>query len=348
MIRSMRPLSGLVLLCVCFAFAVAARPVDAQEWARKMFGETSHDFGAVARGAKVEHRFVLENIYEEDAHIASVRSTCGCTAAEVTKHDLKTWDKAEVVATLDTRNFLGQKDSTITVVFDRPFPAEVQLHIHSYIRSDVVVQPGAVQFGAVAQGTPVEQRVTVSYAGRDDWRIERVECSNPHINIELSEAARTAGQVSYDLVARLAGDTPVGYLRDQVVLITNDQNVRAARVPIAVEGVVVSALSVRPSPLMMGVLATGQSVTRKLVVQGQEPFRITGIECEDPRFNFRVDAEEAKSVHLVAVTFTASAEAGQVNSALRIATDLGDKGHPEAVLQAVVAPAQADRGLSPR
>ena len=44
----------------------------AQDWARKMFDHTTHDFGVIARGAKVEHRFVVENIYEEDAHIKSV------------------------------------------------------------------------------------------------------------------------------------------------------------------------------------------------------------------------------------------------------------------------------------
>ena len=44
-----------------------------QDWAKAMFDHTSHDFGVVARGAKVEHRFVIENIYEEDAHIQSVR-----------------------------------------------------------------------------------------------------------------------------------------------------------------------------------------------------------------------------------------------------------------------------------
>ncbi|MDZ7617369.1 MAG: DUF1573 domain-containing protein, partial [Patescibacteria group bacterium] len=90
---------------------------------------------------------------------ASIRSTCGCTAVEATKRDLKTWETSEIVASLDTRNFLGQKDATITVVFDLPFSAEVQLQVHSYIRSDVVVQPGAVLFGSVNQGAVAQQRL---------------------------------------------------------------------------------------------------------------------------------------------------------------------------------------------
>ncbi len=149
---------------------------QAQDWARAMFGNnTSHDFGVVARGAKEEYRFVVENIYEEDAHIESVSSSCGCSTPQVSRQFLKTWEKAEILITLDTRGFMGQKDATIEVKFDRPFPAVVQLHIHAYIRSDVVVQPGAVSFGSVNQGAGANQTVSVSYAGRNDWRIARVE-----------------------------------------------------------------------------------------------------------------------------------------------------------------------------
>ena len=97
-------------------FAASAPPRrQAQDWAKAMFDRTTHDFGVVARGAKVEHRFVVENSYEEDAHIKSVSSSCGCSTPQVTKQLLKTWEKAEIVVTLDTRGFLGRKDATITV-----------------------------------------------------------------------------------------------------------------------------------------------------------------------------------------------------------------------------------------
>ncbi|MDZ7617370.1 MAG: hypothetical protein U1E05_10210 [Patescibacteria group bacterium] len=84
-----------------------------------------------------------------------------------------------------------------------------------------------------------------------------------------------------------------------------------------------------------------------LVDRGQEPFQIKSIECDDPRFAFRVD-DETKSVHLVLVTFTAGTEPGQVSNTLRIATDLPSNGRPEATVQAIVAPAQADRAVPPR
>jgi len=60
-------------------FLVLGSTVSAQTWAEKMFQERTHDFGDVARGAKAEFRYELTNLYEEEVHISSVTSTCGCT-----------------------------------------------------------------------------------------------------------------------------------------------------------------------------------------------------------------------------------------------------------------------------
>ena len=225
--------------------------------------------------------------------------------------------------TVDTRGFFGRKDATITVVFDKPFPAEVQLHVHTYIRSDIVVQPGVVSFGPVQQGSEAKQSVAVSYAGRGDWRIDRVESANPSIVASVAETKRAAGQVAYTLSTQLKADTPSGYIRDQLILVTNDFDARSARVPVSVEGQVVSALSVRPSPLMMGTAEVGKPVTRNLVVQGRAPFRILAAKCGDERFQCRIPAD-AKAAQILPVTFLAEdpkSPSGDVKAKLRIETD---------------------------
>ena len=291
-----------------------------QEWAKKMFDTTSHDFGTVARGAKVEHRFIVENIYEEDAHIASVRTSCGCTSPKVTKQNLKTWEKAEIVAQVDTRGYYGRKDATVTVVFDRPFPAEVQLKIYTFIRSDVVVQPGSVQFGTQAQGVGGERKVTISYAGRADWEILKVESPSPYIVAKVVKApATTPGRVTYQMIVTLEKNAPAGRIWEHLVLVTNDQRATASRVPVAVEARITSAVSVRPSPLT-GVVDVGETMTKQLLVQGHAPFKIVSVECADPRFKFS-HGETAKMLHLVPVIFTPGEASGKVRTTIRIRTD---------------------------
>jgi hypothetical protein len=308
------------LLTILFGLSLSST-VLAQDWAKALFSHTSHDFGVVARGAKVQHRFTLENIYEEDVHISSVQSSCNCTIPEYTKDTIKTYETADIIANVDTRTFLGRKEATIRVTLDKPFPAEVQLHVYCYIRSDVVVEPGEVQFGTVSQGTRARKKLTVSYAGRADWRIVDVQSSLPHLQAKVVEVSRAYGRVAYDLWIDLKEDAPPGYLKDTVVLVTNDRNPDAARVPVAVEGLVVGTISAQPSPLPLGILQAGQTVTRNLVVQGKKPFRILSVTSADSRFQFAVPPE-ARPVQLLPVTFSAGDAPGPVNGVIQIRTNL--------------------------
>lgn len=313
--RSRKFLPAVVLALFCTTAA------SAQDWARKMFDATEHDFGMVARGSKTVHHFTITNIYEEDVHIAAVRSSCGCTTPTVTQRTLKTYETSEILADFNTRSFLGDKSATITVTFDKPFYAEVQLRVKGYIRSDVVLHPPAVELGSVDRGTPVERRIAIEYAGRNDWEILDIRSPCPYLDTELIERKRGNGQVGYDLVVRLQEDAPVGYIKGQMLLVTNDR--RASTVPLDVEGQVKSEITVSPSSLFMGVVQPGQKVTKQLVVRSAKPFRIVSVDCDDDCFEFKT-SDAAKALHLIPVTFVAGAEPGKVVHRIRIETDLGE------------------------
>lgn len=292
-----------------------------QAWAVKMFDETRHDFGTVARGAKTQHSFKFKNLYEEDVHVASVRSSCGCTTPVITKADLKTFEAGEIVAEFNTRTFLGQKNATLTVLFDKPFVAEVQLHVAGLIRGDVVLTPGAIDVGTVEVGTAAEKRVAVTHAGRGDWQIVDVKAVNPYFQVELFELGRSRTKVSYEVLFRLTSGAPVGYVRDQLLLVTSDP--QAPEIAIEVEGRVASTVSVSPASLFMGVVKPGQKVSKQLVVRSRKPFRITEIKCHDKSFEIQTSSQ-AKTVHLLPVKFTAGDHEGKITEHIQIATDQGD------------------------
>jgi hypothetical protein len=305
-------------------------------WAEKMFQTTRHDFGSVAQGAKAEFRFKLKNIYLEDVHIAGVRSSCGCTEPGIERALLKTYEEGAVVARLNTERFRGRKGATITVTFDQPYPATVRLHVSGYIRDDVVLEPGNVQFGTVDQGTPAEKTVTVTWTGRKDWEIVDAQSANPHLSVEMQETKRRAGRVAYELLVRLDEHAPPGYVNECLMLGTNDPN--SPQIPVPVEGVVQSGILVSPNSLFMGVVEPGKKVTKQLVIRGKKPFRILSITCGGPCFRFDAPAESApKPIHLIPVTFLAGEKPGKVLDKIRIETDLGETA-PELAAYAVVAP----------
>jgi len=320
---------------------LASAPALGQQWARKMFSESYHDFGSVARGAKAEFEFVFKNIYQEDVHVAAVRSSCGCTSVWIKddKRLLKTYQTASIVARVNSATFLGRKGATITVTFDRPQPAQVQLQVRSYIHSDVVLNPGSVNFGSVPQGTAAEKTVSVTCPGRNDLRIVEVRSANPHLSAEVLAGSRARGQAAYQLQVRLDENAPAGYIKDHLLLVTNDP--RRTQVPVLVEGRVVSSVSVSPNWLLMGVVQPGGRVSKRVVVRGTQPFRITRLTTTGDGFQFDTPAaQEPKRLHVVPVTFVAGNDPGKVVRTIRIETDLG--GPPaELSAQAVVSGPEA-------
>jgi hypothetical protein len=312
--------SRVIVLALVVAFSVSS--AHAQPWAKKMFSKTAHDFGTVARHAKTEFRFPIKNLYVEDVRIASVRSSCGCTTPEITKRELKTYETGYILATFNTHAFTGYRSATVTVTFDKPYYAEVQIQVSGNIRGDVVVQPNFVNLGTVNQGQAFERAVTVTQTTRPDWKIVDVRSANTNFEVDVIEKTRQRGNVSYDLRVKLKETAPAGYIKDQLVLVTNDP--QAGTFPIDVEGRVVPEITV-VQMINFGSLELGGKLTKPLIVQGQKPFTITDIKCDDERFSFQLpDAGgKPKKVYSIPVTFTAGDSSVEIAQNIEIVTDLG-------------------------
>lgn len=322
------------LLTAFFSLAMPAESL-AQEWARKMFTETSHNFGTVARGSKTEHRFTFRNIYKEDIHISGVRTSCGCTSPVVTKDLLKTHETSEVVATFNTRTFLGQHGATLTVTIDQPYYAEVQLRVDGNIRSDVSFDPPFVDLGNVDLGRGAQQTVQVTRTGSSPWQITDVRSANPMFEVTLSRPQRTPTQTVYDLTLALKPEAEAGYINGELILVTNDP--RAEQIPMDVEGRVVAEVTVSPQLLAMGTLRPGETVTKNLVVRANRAFRVTDVACGDACVSCKLPEREA-AVQILPVTFTAGNTAGRVQREVRVATNLGPDAVPSIMLQVTVEP----------
>ena len=317
-----------LVLSWCLVSALAGG-VTAQEWARKMFEEHTHDFGTVARGAVASYSFKLKNIYKETIHIASVRASCRCSIPSISKETLETWEEGTIDVEYNTRQFIGDRGATITVTIDRPYRAEVQLRVRGFIRGDVIFNPGSVQLGEVDEGRSKETRVQVSHSGRSNWEIIDVQSANQHFEVEMKRLATGGAKSTYDLLVRLKESAPPGYLNDQLVVVTND---RAAReIPLLVEGRVVPEISVQPQ-FYLGELTVGETVTKQLVIKGKRAFRIVDITCEDGCFSFEKN-EEPKKLHIVRVTFTPN-HPGRVAQTIHITTATDRRTNAQASFEA--------------
>jgi hypothetical protein len=73
--------------------------------------------------------------------------------------------------------------------------------------------------------------------------------------------------------------------------------------------------------LFLGVLQPGQTVTKQLVVRAKTPFKIVAVRCDGQDFQIKT-TDQARAVHLIPVTFTASDMPGEIKQEIEIETDL--------------------------
>lgn len=313
-LRSGLFLASLVSSTLCGSMVSCS----AQElnWAEKMFERLNVDFGVVARGAECKQQLKVRNLYQEPIFVTNVSTSCGCSAAKPSANQIASGQEVFIEITMDTTRFMREKTSSVLVTVNEPTKGgtkEVKIPLRVYIRTDVVFQPGSVNFGAVDAGAGSKRKISVAYAGRSDWKIKEVKSPKPYLSATPVETSRSAnGTVNYDLEVALAPDAPVGLLRDQLTLVTDDQ--ANPHVPLAVEARVEAEFSIEPQPVAFGAVPAGQTKTLNFVIRGKKPFRIEKLEAGSLSGQFTVQLPtDEKKIHLLPLRFTAPMEAAAID-----------------------------------
>ncbi len=312
----------------------------AASWTDGLFSELRHEFGNIPRGSDQRCTFVLKNTTDGPVRIVGMQRTCGCTQITlddkvVLDHETKVaretkqiqpGQEARIGVMLDTRNFLGSKSAEITVSFDKPSAADVRLTVNSYIRQDIVLNPGAIQFGSVSRGQDSTKVLDIEYAGQQNWKIMSVTNTNQNLEVNCNEMYRRPGQVGYKLMVSLKPNAPTGFIRDAIMIETND--LAAPHFPVIVSGQIQADLIVTPTNLTLGTVKPGQSVTRQVLLRGKQPFQITQVDGGDAMFQIE-KPQGSNSFHRVVVKFSGSEEPGTRECTFRIRTDLADESAAE-------------------
>jgi hypothetical protein len=320
--------ASAVLGAIWFGLGPAARAAD---WADAFFSEHQHDFGTVPRGAKVHHRFVLQNRLNEPVTILNVRASCGCTSGTATTQLLQAGQTAAVDAEMDTRNFVGRKQTTlfVTLVTARGQEGEARLGVSSTILSDVVLNPGSIDFGTVLRGQAPKLTLAIDRVGAPRWRAVRMVSACKAIDANLVETARNDGMVSYVLHVSLKADAAVGTVRDEIRILTNDPE--TASIPVPITATIHGDLSVSPNPLVLGRVASADTVQGRVVLRASKPFVIESIEGADDGFKMTEPDDSRRTVHVVTVSYSPDegTARGDIRKSFRIHTDLPGEGPVE-------------------
>lgn len=132
----MRPIHrGLITLAALFVTSAAiAQP-------KIELSKMNWDFGTVWHGEKPTYTLVVKNIGNEDLHISRVQPSCGCTAMQPAKYDLKPGEATEVVATYDSHGKQGKQTSSVTIFSNDPVTPEIKFDIKGEVKRAVTMEP---------------------------------------------------------------------------------------------------------------------------------------------------------------------------------------------------------------
>lgn len=282
------------------------------------FEESIKDLGGAPRGTKLVHHFKFTNNSQQAVHISGTRTSCHCSTARAIKQDIAPGESSSIMVEVNTILYSGTRDFTIYVNFDRPYTAETRLMLKTVSRDDITMSPDAINFGTVKLGSAPTLSVVIDHRTFTGWKVTGIENDNGYLQTKIEPNGTSAN--SYRLTVRLREDIPAGYWHASLGLVTNDPTTPRIRIPLSVE--VQGLLAVTPQTLNMGKLA-GDIIEKKIVIRGAKPFKITGVEGLDAILSIdQTKTDEAKLAHVLKLTYSGKADAGEMLKKLKISTDL--------------------------
>jgi hypothetical protein len=273
---------------------------------------------------KVKHDFLLVNHSAEPITILNLRASCGCTSARASARSVAPGQTAVIEAEMDTRNFVGPKSTTlfVTLITAGGREGEARLGVSSHILSDIVLNPGSIDFGTVTRGQAPTQLLTIDRINGAGWRFVRMVSASRALDAQLVETGRKEGSVKYSLTVSLKPDAPAGPLRDELRLISNDPE--APSIPIMVSASIRGDLRAAPSVLSLGQVHSSSGAQGRFVIRASRPFAIQSIEGAGDGFSTSPPDGTPQPMHVVTVAYKPEegATRGDIRHVFRVHTDL--------------------------
>ncbi len=146
------------------------------------FSEEIWDFGKIKEGKIVTHIFEFQNKGQSELVIYKVQTSCGCTAALISRDKLKPGEKGEIKATFNSRGFQGKVTKFITVYSNDPKNSYKQLKIKAEVlvppRPKIRLIPNYVDLGIFLDEEEIVCKEKIKNDGEKELVINRIASYN--------------------------------------------------------------------------------------------------------------------------------------------------------------------------
>lgn len=145
--------------------SVLALPLNpataADEPPKIIFTNTSHTFGTIPQGKKIEHAFTFTNGGKRPLLIERVRTSCGCTVADIPSRMVEPGKSGSIKAVFDSTNFSGPVTKIVYVHSNDPQLPVASLTLSGIVSEQISVNPRQINLGVIKRGTSREILISV-------------------------------------------------------------------------------------------------------------------------------------------------------------------------------------------
>jgi|GEM_PF-1628965 len=339
----MKRVIAVLLLMLCLPMVVSAQE---QGWASKFFTNgLTHNFGNVAHGAVLTHKFTIKNIYEVPFVVADAKVSCGCVTPIKPKGEIQKNGSAEFDIEMDTRRITPGTVKTVTIFVtmmsvaqkpgDKIYSSMAYLSVTCIPQGNISCNPDRVNFGIVTAGQSPTASITVSHRTNRQWSLDVGKNDLP-FDVTIQRGAPVRGFASiYQINVTLRKNAPAGEFKHELQLQTTDPATPV--LPITVEGIIQAALTATPNNINFGNVKVNEGVSRAIIVRGNgKPFRIVAADGAEDGLNIKFGADP-KVAQVVTIEYIPK-KAGPLKKSITLKTDQGAEMSVSVTIEGAASP----------
>jgi hypothetical protein len=270
------------------AAAPAAAPAaDAPAGAPRIFSpEPVFDFGSQDNEGKVQHDFTVMNVGTGTLEISNVKSSCGCTVAELAKKSLAPGEETTVSATFNLSGKQGPQTKVISVSSNDPDAPVYKLELKGNAIATIEVEPRFINYGSSSSELLADQKITIkSNKPEVTFNVTGAEVSEPAFTAEVVTVE--AGK-SFEVILKNVQPLAPGIAQGVVNVRTDDP--KRATIPVRYHATVVGDLDIAPNQINLRFSETGEVTQQYMrVAAGRvKTFKILSVEAPSPTMEAEV------------------------------------------------------------
>ena len=157
--------------------------------------QTSLELHPTATDKQAIGHFKYQNTGDKPVKFKSVRTSCGCTAAQTQKEEVPAGEKGEITATFNIGERTGTQVKTVTVETDDPANVTTVLTLKAVIPQQLEITPTFVFWGKGEEPKPK----TIVVRAAKDFPVKhlKVTSSSPDFQAKVEETGN--GQFKIDV-----------------------------------------------------------------------------------------------------------------------------------------------------